>query len=273
MRNSKFCINFVGMNKIIIPLFILATLMLTACGGGSSISIDFEKAKSEQEITLVSDNGAPSCKVCLDVAYAKCDNAETAKAINDAIQKRLFDMQGLNMQQAVDSFARQYTHEYKQTLAPLYEQDKNDETKRRWYEYHYTIDTKTKTGRDNVVVYLINMDYYEGGAHGIEQQLVMNFDALSGQQLTLKDVFVPGYEAKLTELLLEKLMEIADVKTMDELKAKDYLFSMDMFPSENFILDSDEITFIYNAYEIAPYAMGRTEISVSYSEVKDLLKK
>ncbi len=181
-------------------------------------------------------------------------------------------MQGLNMQQAVDSFARQYTHEYKQTLAPLYEQDKNDETKQRWYEYHYTIDTKTKTGRDNVVVYLINMDYYEGGAHGIEQQLVMNFDAQSGQQLTLKDVFVPGFEARMTELLLEKLMEIADVKTMDDLKAKDYLFSMDMFPSENFILDSDEITFIYNAYEIAPYAMGRTEISVSYSEVKDLLK-
>ena len=68
-------------------------------------------------------------------------------------------------------------------------------------------------------------------------------------------------------------MEIADVKTIDDLKAKNYLFSMDMFPSENFILDSDEITFIYNAYEIAPYAMGKTEISVSYSEVKDLLKK
>ena len=101
----------------------------------------------------------------------------------------------------------------------------------------------------------------------------MNFDALSGKQLTLSDVFVPGYETRLTELLTEKLMNIADVKTIEELKAKDYLFSMDMFPSENFILGSDEITFIYNAYEIAPYAMGRTEINVEYSEIKDLLKK
>ncbi len=256
-----------------IPILMTTALMLTACGGGSTATVDFKKAKTEQEVMLTGDNNAPSCNICLEVAFADGGNPETAKAINDAIEQRLFDMRGLSMQQAVDSFARQYTREYKQTLAPLYEQDKNDETKRNWYEYHYTIDTKTTSGRDNVVVYVIELDYYEGGAHGIEQQLVMNFDALSGKQLTLSDVFVPGYETRLTELLTEKLMNIADVKTIEELKAKDYLFSMDMFPSENFILGSDEITFIYNAYEIAPYAMGRTEINVEYSEIKDLLKK
>ena len=54
---------------------------------------------------LTGDNNAPSCNICLEVAFADGGNPETAKAINDAIEQRLFDMRGLSMQQAVDSFA------------------------------------------------------------------------------------------------------------------------------------------------------------------------
>ena len=77
----------------------------------------------------------------------------------------------------------------------------------------------------------------------------------------------------MTELLLEKLMDMTDTKSMDELREKGFLFSMEMFPSENFILGSDKITFIYNAYEIAPYAIGRSEIELSYDDVSGILKK
>ena len=251
--------------------------VLTVCVGCSSqtsVPVTFEKAKVSKEVVLSAEADAPSCNVVLNVDFATGNNAETAKAINEAIENRLFNMNGLTMQQAVDSFASQYTRDYKQNLAPLYAQDKEDALKRTWYEYNYSIDTETQEGRDDaVVVYLITLDYYEGGAHGIYQQLVMNFDKQSGKQLTLQDVFVPGYEERLTELLLEKLMDLADVKNMEELKAKDYLFSMDMFPSENFILGKDNITFIYNAYEIAPYAMGMTELELSYDELSGILKK
>ena len=265
---------FVAMKRLYIPLIFSLLAICVGCNSNNSVTVTFEKAKVSKEVALSADADAPSCNVALEVDFATGNNAETAKAINDAIEKRLFNMSGLTMQQAVDSFASQYTRDYKQNLAPLYAQDNEDELKRAWYEYNYSIDTETKEGRDDaVVVYLITLDYYEGGAHGINQQLVMNFDKLSGKQLTLQDVFVPGYEARLTELLLEKLMGLADAKNMEELKAKDYLFSMDMFPSENFILGKDNITFIYNAYEIAPYAMGMTELEVSYDEVSGILKK
>lgn len=248
-------------------------LLFCSCGNSESDVLKFERIKVEREAALAAGNDAPSCKVLLEVDYAKGDNAETDKAVNEALQQHLFDMQGLTMQQAADSFATQYVRDYKGTLTALYEQDKNDTSKKAWYEYHYTIDTKTQGGRDGVVNYLINLDYQEGGAHGIKQLLVLNFDEQSGKLLTLSDVFVPGYETRLKELLLEKLMDLADAKTLDELKAKDYLYSMDMFSSENFVLNDDEITFIYNPYEIAPYEKGMTEISVTYSEVKEILVK
>jgi len=268
------CTIFANMKKLCIPFMISVLTVCVGCSSQTSVPVTFEKAKVSKEVVLSAEADAPSCNVVLNVDFATGNNAETAKAINEAIENRLFNMNGLTMQQAVDSFASQYTRDYKQNLSPLYAQDKEDALKRTWYEYNYSIDTETQEGRDDaVVVYLITLDYYEGGAHGIYQQLVMNFDKQSGKQLTLQDVFVPGYEERLTELLLEKLMDLADVKNMEELKAKDYLFSMDMFPSENFILGKDNITFIYNAYEIAPYAMGMTELELSYDELSGILKK
>ena len=47
---------------------------------------------------------------------------------------------------------------------------------------------------------------------------------------------------------------------------------MDMFPSENFILGEEAITFIYNPYEIAPYEKGSIELTLAYSELDDILK-
>ena len=263
------------MKKIWISIIVSALTICVGCGNNTSTpTITFEKAKVNKKVALTSDSNAPSCSMSIEVDYANSDNGETAKAINDAIEKKLFSMNGLSMQQAVDSFVSQYTHEYKQNLTPLYIEDKGDELKRRWYEYEYNIETETKVGRDDaVVIYTITLDYYEGGAHGIEQLLIMNFDKQSGNQLTLQDIFVPGYEERLKEMLLNKLMDMTDSKTMEELKEKGFLYSMDMFPSENFMLEEDHITFVYNVYEIAPYTMGRTSLELSYSELSEILKK
>lgn len=263
------------MKKIWISIIVSALTICVGCGNNTSTpTITFEKVKVNKKVALSSDSNAPSCNVAIEVDYANSDNGETAKAINDAIEKKLFSMNGLSMQQAVDSFVSQYTHEYKQDLTPLYVEDKGDELKRRWYEYEYNIETDTKVGRDDaVVIYMITLDYYEGGAHGIQQLLVMNFDMRTGKQLTLLDIFVPGYETRLSEMLLEKLMDMTDSKTMEELKDKGFLYSMDMFPSENFMLEENHITFVYNAYEIAPYAMGMTTLELSYSELSEILKK
>ena len=47
---------------------------------------------------------------------------------------------------------------------------------------------------------------------------------------------------------------------------------MDMFPTENFIIGEETLTFIYNPYEIAPYNMGMTELIIPYSDIEKILK-
>ena len=60
---------------------------------------------------------------------------------------------------------------------------------------------------------------------------------------------------------------------MRSLREKGYLYSSDMYASDNFLLGSDGITFIYNPYEIAPYELGMTELTVDYDYIEDILKK
>ena len=253
-----------------IPVIVLTFL---SCGGGSEKHVAFEKVGADKTVLLTSDKDAPQCIVHLQMDVAKPDgNEERAKAINDAVAAQILGMEGVALRRAIDSFANKYTADYVRNMAPLYREDRGDELKHSWYEYRYSIDTETREGRDGVVVYFVTLDYYEGGAHGINQKLTMNFNARSGQQLHLADVFVPGYESRLNDILLNALQELTSTKSLDDLHNQGYLYSMDMFASENFVLDSDHITFIYNPYEIAPYVVGIIELEVDYDDLKALMK-
>ena len=71
--------------------------------------------------------------------------------------------------------------------------------------------------------------------------------------------------------LLEALEEKVGASNLKELHNRGYLYSMDMFPSENFILGDDAITFIYNPYEIAPYEKGCIELKIAYDAIDNIL--
>ena len=262
------------MRKILITTVAMGTMMLAAgCkGDGKGGPISFETVSAGKTVGITSEQGAPQCKVQLTIASAVESQGERAKAVNEAVTMRLLDMEATSLRTAADSFANVYTESYRRNMAPLYREDKGAPEKRAWYEYHYNVTSEAGSGRRGVTVYRATVDYYEGGAHGVNQRIVMNFDNETGRQLTLADVFAPGYEQTLSELLLEKLLEKTDTKNVDELRQKGFLYSMDMFPTENFELGKDDITFIYNAYEIAPYDEGIIELNIDYGECKKILQ-
>lgn len=260
--------------KRFIPCIIGIAFLATVCSCNSDTGKQpaFDTVRIDKEVALEKAQDSPKCKVSMAINYMN-DTTQRAKAINNAIESRLFDMRDVTMKAAADSFANRYMDDYVKTTKQLYKEDRNDKEKRSWYEYHYNISTEIRKGRNGVIVYVIDSEYYEGGVHGIEQQFVMNFDAESGKLLTLGDVFVKGYESRLSDILLSALEKKVGVKDITGLNGEGYLCSTEMFAPENFILGDDEITFIYNVYEIAPYAKGRTELVVSYSDIEDLLNK
>ena len=253
-------------------LLLLLPLLLFACKGSDEPSLNFETITVDKTVMLSNDENSPRCQVHLKLLQATAENGDRAQIINETLMSRLLNKSGeRNLQTAAEKFAEDYTNSYKNTMLPLYNQDRADTTKKAWYEYHYVIEASTQQGTANTLTYLATIDYYEGGAHGINQLITFNFDIATGKQMTLADIFAPGYESQLKNTLLKALKSKTGLNFMNELKDAGYLYSMDIFPSENFILNDETITFVYNPYEIAPYEVGSIELIITYSEVSQIL--
>lgn len=251
---------------------VLLMCMVLSCTTEIEDTILFESATSDREVKLSNDEGSPVCVVHLQLQYASEKNGHKAEVVNEIIQNKLLNMSELTVQQAVDSFANTYTSSYVRNFLPLYNQDRADTAKRSWYEYHYVITSQTQPGGFGTTSYDAIIDYYEGGAHGVNQRMTMNFENKTGRLLELEDIFVPGFESQLNPILQKALLEKVGVRNLRELKDKGYLFSMKMFPSKNFLLSDETISFIYNPYEIATYDKGETEINIALGALKNILK-
>ena len=246
---------------------------MSSCESADENIIYFDQVSTNKVVKLSHEEDSPICSVHLRLDYATEENGHKADVINEIIQKRLLDINDLSMKDAIDSFANSYTESYRQHLMPLYKQDRADSTKRSWYEYHYVITTQTQPGGIGTTTYIANIDYFEGGAHGVNMQQTILFDNKTGNELTLDDLFTKGYEDTLTPILIESLEEKIGVGSMTELNNKGYLVNIAMFPAKNFILNDETITFIYNPHEIASYDKGSIELTISLAQLNKILKK
>ena len=251
----------------------LLLCLVVSCTTEIEDTILFDSISINKEMKLSNDEGSPVCAVSLQLKYATEKNGHKAEVVNEIIQQKLFNMSELTIQQAADSFANSYTSTYVRNFLPLYNQDRADTTKRSWYEYHYVITSEARQGSKSTMAFIANTDYYEGGANSVNLRTAMNFDIMTGRLMGLNDIFVPGYENLLNAILQKALCEKVGVADISDLRQKGYLVGMQMFPSENFILEDETITFIYNPSEIAPRTLSETELVIPLSDLEQILRK
>lgn len=233
----------------------------------------FQSINVAEQVHLTADTLSPSCSMRIDLDYMEGDDS-VCYLINKEIVKAVFKFENLSPKEAVDSFIANYTHSYTHDLLPYYMEDKDaGREPLNWYSYYYDVKTRAQNGKEGLLNYVIETNTYEGGAHGNQVNTYLNFYADSGKLVSLDDLFVPGYEASLNEILLNALMNLSETTSMEDLQEKGYLLWTSMYPSKNFLLKTDCIEFLYNAYEIAPYALGVTVLKIPYSDLVDILKK
>ena len=113
---------------------------------------------------------------------------------------------------------------------------------------------------------------YSGGAHGnawSEQRII---DRKTGKELMLEDFIsdMSVLTAK-AEKIFRADQEIAEGASLID---EGFWFNDGKFHlNENFVFNEETLDFLYNQYEIAPYAAGVIYLSIPMEEVKDLLKR
>ena len=122
---------------------------------------------------------------------------------------------------------------------------------------------------DTILVYEIEEYSFTGGAHGMATIEYHNYSLGGGYEIALADVMDTDKQASAAILIREKLYNIYGVTDDAGLK-ENCLFPEYINVSENFKVTHEGITFHYNQYDIACYAAGPIEVSISKSELEAL---
>ena len=253
-------------------LFLTPALILLLCAcSQEKATIAFETVSASKTVALSNDSVPPTCNVSIRLEQATAQSGRAGEIINATVANRLLNRNDDGLKQAAEAFAVDYTNNYVKTLLPLYNEDRDDIRKHAWYHYHYIVNSHTQPGSKGTVVYLTDINYCEGGSQASSQQVIMNFEIATGRLLTVQDIFVDGFEARLNPILLKALQTKTGFTTMKALHDNGYLKNSDIFVPENFILGSDAITFVYNPDEIAPSIVGCIELTVSYAAIENIL--
>jgi hypothetical protein len=123
-----------------------------------------------------------------------------------------------------------------------------------------------------IISFKVEESGYMGGAHGFYKQNFINIDLDIMQDIKLSDVLLPSYEAELNVTGEKIFRKVRDLTTNANLDQAGYWFEDNMFAlNENFAVTEKGLLFYFNAYDIAPYALGPTEILIPYHDIQNLI--
>ena len=268
-----------GTTILLIALLIVGC-WLASCSntGRPSRNLQFEEITLTKSEHLFADESKPACNLSIDFAFVNNANTIGAKdSINAYLLSALFGKkyQQLSPQEAMEGYAKEYVTNYRADLEPMIQKDIDNHIDKdqltAWYSYEQELKGSVETYMGMLLTYRTYKNEYSGGPHGMYTTEFTNLNLSTLQPILLDELFVEDYQETLTELLWYQLALDNGVETRDELEEMGYATTGELAPTENFYISEDGITFYYNVYEIAPYSMGPTQITLSYDMLEYIL--
>lgn len=215
------------------------------------------------------DGPSYTIDVALDVPVGK---THKDSVVNMNICRMLYLREKTLLQEATADFLDTLRRNFDDEMADLY--DPQDES---GFPYTYALNMEGKvspTSREDVIGYTLATYSFTGGAHGNSATLYLNMDARTGEVLTADSVFVAEKKDEIKSLIERQLMADNGCESLDSLRAKTAITVLgDVYVGDNnFILWQDGVQFIYNQYEIAPYAVGAIRVKLTYEQLEGCLK-
>jgi hypothetical protein len=113
---------------------------------------------------------------------------------------------------------------------------------------------------------------YGGGAHGNYAITYQNINKTTKKELKLQDIIKPN-QSKAFEKFVEKFYKKKhNLSKLDNLKDIGW-FSNTFTLAENFAITPQGLYFLYNIYEVQPYAMGQETILLPYEKIESFLSE
>lgn len=261
------------MKRILFFAVLTAAFVTASCDNLSSIkSEDFVR---ETSVKLVEGNDYnQTFTVSLEYAV-KGTNSEALRNINSTIAQNAFGIENDDFGKAFEAFIDIQGKEYISSNMDLFREaakevsntEEENNAFNSTFNWVRDLQGSFSKAHKGIISYVLNSYFYEGGAHGLYNTSVINFNVKTGEVIKEEDFFVDNYKKDLSKLLTENLASsIGNSETYES------LFVKEIEPNGNFEVTEEGISYIYNPYEIGPYALGLIEVNIPWRSLKNLVR-
>ncbi len=206
-----------------------------------------------------------NCRI-VDIKYHVFDNHPV---LNDSIRTMLlaiypFERTDSSATLSLEEQTEEFMDQYKKFKKEPYSQGR---------KYELISSTKILEELANLFTLQLDAYTYSGGAHGASFRRFINYDIKNKKVILLNDILKNNYQDSLVNVAEVIFKKNEGLKPEQALSPNAYFFENNQFGLANsYVFTSQGILFLYNEYEIKPYAAGRTELLVPYNKIKSMLK-
>ena len=235
-----------------------AMLVLVSCGG-------FQTQTYEDDLVVpLADGAADSLFFSISLEYVTGGVDEAVlEQMNYQIVSHAFDLEG----QAAP--LEETAVRYRENLIDEYLTENGNPSVDGVLSWEDRVNGNFTAGYKQYLNYLLTYYSFRGGAHGIQTVTQMVLDKKTGAPLSEDDLFVPAYQAPVSALIREAIRSSLEA---DDAELLPLVEMEQVAPNGNFSLSADGIQWLYQPYEVAPYALGIVSATVSWEQLKPYLK-
>lgn len=254
---------------------------LVSCNGMSSSvpePVVFESFSIDSVCPLFYNYDNPACHISIMMEKPSASNSPSLVAALESSlsalprEGSLAEYAGGSLEGMAKAYVRQFFFQYlldgKEAIDSY---NGDEEAAATWMNYEERVTGSVLYNSDGFVCYQYNIYSYAGGAHGNTQIRNCVFDCKLKRSLALCDIFSAESYPLVSQKIRQQLMKQYDCASLDELSGKSFFDPEKISVTENFLIDEDGMSWLFDPYEIAAYAMGEISVRLSWHDLKPLI--
>ena len=129
--------------------------------------------------------------------------------------------------------------------------------------FAYVVSEVTLLTPNILVIKIDNYQYSYGSAHGMQSERFMNYSIADSKMLTADNIFKPGNE--------QAILDLINAQAKVSYPEEGALFAEPIKSLGSVQLEADNVVFIYQPYDVAPYSTGIVRIPVNRYDLQRFL--
>lgn len=221
-----------------------------------------------QDSSLITDDGhdAIYSVVAVGLQWPQKFGDNDVSALQDTILMRAFGVKGVPVDEAINDYLSQPAGREEYTLNVVADIDES----RCGLRMMKRVDISSVGFCERYIVFECGYFEYKGGDHPNYFSNYINYDVTRNKMLMYNDIFAPGTERQLAEVVLQAMLDKFYATSLDDLYNKTEIHN-EFHVSHDIYLTGNEIVFHYNPYAIAPWAYGAIDVAVPVFLLADFL--